>query len=193
MNILIVTAHPSSKGDTHTIANTYAEAKRSKGHVVEIVDLYKKEYAVDLFAFENIREFQKSKVQLKFREQIQWAHEIVMVHPVWWSSPPAIMKNWVDLTIWPGVAYKYTPEGKVLKLLEGKAVKVFATSGGPSWYFHFPFVLPLRTFWETCVFGFSGADLTCIKVCGNMDKWKDEKRAKHLAKFIESIRKEGLR
>ncbi len=189
MNILIVTAHPSSKGDTHTIATTYAETKRAQGHVVELVDLYAKEYQVDLFKFENIREFQKSKVQLKFQEQIQWAHEIVAVHPIWWSSVPAIMKNWLDLTIWPGIAYKYGPDGKVLRLLEGKSAKVFATCGGPSWYYHLPFVLPLRTFWEKCIFDFCGIDLVDIQVCGNLDKWKDEKRAKHLAKFIEKIRR----
>lgn len=188
MNILIITAHPSSKGDTHTIANTYADQKRERGHVVEIVNLYSKEYRVDLFEFENIREFQKSKTQLKFHEQMQWAHEIVIVHPIWWSAPPAILKNWVDLTIWPGVAYKYTPEGKVRKLFEGKSAKVFATCGGPSWYYRIPFFLPLRTFWETSVFGFCGVDLVDIKICGNLDKWKDEKRAKHLEKFMKKIK-----
>lgn len=188
MNILIVTAHPSSKGDTHTIANTYAENRRAKGHVVEIVDLYAKEYQVDYLRFENIRECEKSKVQLKFQEQMTWAHEIVVVHPVWWSSVPAIMKNWIDLTIWPGCAYKYSPEGKVLKLFQGKRAKVFATCGGPSWYYYLPFVLPLETFWNTCVFGFCGIDLIDFRVCGYLDKWKGEKREKHLAKFIESIK-----
>lgn len=189
MNILIVTAHPSSLGDTHTIANTYAEAKRAKGHVVDIVDLYAKEYAVPFLTFENIRECTTSKVQLKFQEQIQWAHEVVMVHPIWWSSIPAIMKNWVDITLWPGCAYKYSSEGNVLKLLEHKSAKVFATCGGPSWYYHLPFVMPLRTFWETCVFGFCGIDLVDIKICGNLDKWKGEKRENHLAKFIEKVRR----
>lgn len=189
MNILIVTAHPSSTGDTHTIANTYAEAKRNQGHVVILLNLYAKENRVDLLEFEKIREFQKSKIQLKFQEQLGWAHEVVVVHPVWWSSAPAIMKNWVDLTIWPGFAYKYSPTGKVMKLLEGKSAKVFATCGGSSWYYHLPFVLPLRTFWETCVFGFCGIDLVDIKICGNLDKWRDEKRANHFAKFIEKIKK----
>ncbi len=189
MNILIVTAHPSSKGDTHTIANTYADAKRAKSHIVEIVDLYAKEYVVDFFRFENIRECQRTKVQLKFQEKVTWAHEIVMVHPIWWSSVPAIMKNWIDLTICPGVAYKYSPIGKVIKLFEGKSAKVFATCGGPSWYYHVPFILPLKTFWQTCVFGFCGVDLVDFKICGNLDKWKDEKRANHLAKFLLSIKK----
>lgn len=189
MNILIVTAHPSSKGDTHTIAHTYAEAKKNKGHNVEIMDLYAKENAVDLLKFENIREFQQSSVQKKFQEKVLWANEIVVVHPIWWSSVPAIMKNWIDLTIWPRFAYSYNPDGSTNKLLTGRTAKVFATCGGSSWYYHLPFVLPLRTFWETCVFGFAGIDLVDIKVCGNLDKWKDEKRARHLAKFIEKIRK----
>ena len=188
MNILIVTAHPSSLGDTHTIANTYAEAKRAKGHTVEIVDLYAKEYANDYFRFENIREYQTSSVQKKFQQQLIWANEIVAVHPIWWSSVPSIMKNWIDLSIWPRIAYAYNPDGSVNKLLTGKSAKVFATCGGPSWYYNFPFVLPLRTFWETCVFGFCGIDLVDIKICGNLDKWKGEKREKHLAKFLLKIK-----
>ena len=192
MNILIVTAHPSTKGDTHTIANTYAESKRSKGHTVQIVDLFAKENAVDFFRFENIREFPISPIQKKFQNQILWAHEIVVVHPIWWGVPPSIMKNWTELTFWPHVAYKYTPEGKVEKLLTGKAAKVFATCGGPSWWFYLP-LLPFRTFWTIEVFGFCGVDVTDIKICGNLDKWVGEKRANHLAKFIERIRKAGLK
>lgn len=188
MNILIVTAHPSSKGDTHTIANTYAEAKKNQGHTVQIVDLYAKEYQVPLLAFENIREFTPSSVQKKFQEQAVWAHEIVVVHPIWWGTPPAIMKNWVELTFWPHVAYKYTPEGKIDKLFEGKSAKVFATAGGASWYYYFQ-ILPLKSFWSTCVFGFCGVDVVDMKICGNLDRWKDEKRTKHLEKFIKSIKK----
>ena len=189
MNILIITAHPSSKGDTHTIANTYAEAKKVQGHTVELVDLYAKEYRVDLLEFENIREFKITPVQKKFHEQILWANEIVIVHPVWWSSAPAILKNWADLTIWPRVAYQYTPEGKVKKLLEGRTAKVFVTCGGPSWYYHIPFMLPLKTFWNTCIFEYCGIDLIDFQVCGHLDVWKDEKRAKHLAKFLKGIKR----
>jgi NAD(P)H dehydrogenase (quinone) len=187
MNILIVTAHPSSKGDTHTIAKTYAEAKKQKGHDVKIVDLYAKENKVELFSFENIREFTPSLVQKKFHEQILWAHEIVVVHPIWWGIPPSIMKNWVELTFWPGIAYKYTPTGTVDKLLHGKTAKIFATCGGPSWYYHLYF-LPLLSFWKTCVFSFSGVDVIDLKVCGNLDKWKGEKRENHLQKFLQQIR-----
>jgi putative NADPH-quinone reductase len=188
MNILIITAHPSSKGDTHTIAKTYADAKRAKGDTVELVDLYSPQYKVDLFAFENIREFPISPIQKKFHEQMTWAHEVVFVHPVWWSSVPAVMKNWIDLTIWPRVAYKYTPTGAVEKLWLGKSAKVFVTCGGPAWHYYVPFVLPLRNFWQIAVLWFCGIDLVDFKVCGNLDVYKDEKRTKHLEKFMKKIK-----
>lgn len=187
MNILIVTAHPSPLGDTHTIAKTYADAKKDKGHVVQLIDLYAEEYRVDTLRFTNIREFVPSKVQLKFQEQLVWANEIVVVHPIWWGLPPSIMKSWTELTFWPRVAYRYLPTGKVEKMLTGKTAKIFATCGGPSWYYHFLF-MPLLSFWRLCVFGFSGVDVTDVKICGNLDKWKDEKRTTHFQKFLRGIK-----
>lgn len=190
MNILIVTAHPSSFGDTHTIAKTYADAKKEKNNVVKIVDLYSSEYKVDVLTFANIREFVPSKVQLKFHEQITWANEIVVVHPIWWGMPPSIMKSWVELTFWPRVAYRYLPGGKVEKLLTGKTAKIFVTCGGPSWYYHFIF-MPLLSFWKICVFEFSGVDVIDLKICGNLDRDKNEpeKRASRIQKFLEKIKK----
>lgn len=187
MNILIVTAHPSPNGYTHNIAKTYAEAKRAKGHEIQIVDLYSEEYKVDSLKFTNIREFTPSKVQLKFHEQITLANEIVVIHPIWWGTPPSIMKSWVELTFWPRVTYRYLPNGKVEKMLLGKTAKIFATCGGPSWYYYFLF-MPLLSFWKICVFEFSGIDVVDVKICGNLDKWKDEKRAKHLEKFMLKIK-----
>ena len=188
MNILIVTAHPSSKGLTHLIASTYAEAKRTKGNEVKIVNLFEKEYATECLTFESVRECQVSPVQKKFHEQLTWANEIVVVHPIWWGTPPSVMKRWVELAFWPHVAYRYTAPGKWIKMFEGKTAKVFATCGGPSWYYYFHF-MPLKSFWATNVFGFCGIDLVDLKICNNLDILVNEKKAKHIEKFIEEIRK----
>lgn len=188
MNILIVTAHPSPSGDTHTIAKTYADVKAAQGHSVQIVDLYADDYKVDVLRFTNIREFVPSKVQLKFQEQVLWANEIVVVHPIWWGLPPSIMKSWAELTFWPRVTYRYTGPGKVEKLLTGKTAKIFATAGGPAWYHYFLF-MPLTSFWKIAVFGFSGVDVVDVKVCGNLDVYMNEKRTIHLEKFIKKIKR----
>jgi putative NADPH-quinone reductase len=188
MNILIVTAHPSSHGYTHVIANTYAQAKKSKGHTVELVNLYAKEYKTDLLAYENMKELKLSLVQKKFQNQIQWAHEIVVVHPIWWGTTPAIMKNWVDITFWPGIAYKYTGPGTWLKLLDGKSAKIFATCGGPAWYYKLPF-MSLKSFWCTSLFEFCGVDVVDVMVCGNLNVLMDKKREKHFEKFLKKVKK----
>ena len=187
MNILIVTAHPSSHGYTHTIANTYADAKRAKKHNVEIVNLYAKEYKSDLLQYERLKDYKLTAIQKKFQAQLEWAHEIVVVHPIWWGTPPAIMKNWVDITFWPKVAYQYTGPGKWLRLLDGKSAKVFATCGGPSWIYHFPFT-PLKSFWGISVFEFCGVDITHFEICGNLNTLEGEKREKHFQKFLKRIK-----
>ncbi len=187
MNILIVKAHPSPLGHVHKIADTYAEAKKSQGHDVTIVDLYSQEYAEEFLTFTNIREMETLPIQKKFEEQITWANEIVVVHPVWWSLPPAIMKNWVDLTFWVHFAYKYSPEGKILPLLTGKTAKVFATSGGSSWYYYLP-LMPLASFWKMALFNFVGIKVTDFKVCGNLDKWHRERADKHFENFLKEIK-----
>lgn len=193
MNILIVTAHPSSKGRTHLIAETYAQAKRSRGHTVTVVDLYDKANMPPYMAFEKIKDRPLEKVQKKFQDQLLAADEIVVVHPIWWGMPPAIMKNWVEQTFWPGVAYKYLPNGKVQKLLTGKTAKIFATSGGSSWYYHL-YILPLLSFWKLCVFGFCGADVIDLQVCGNLDKWRndEEKCAKCIKAFLKKVKASAL-
>lgn len=187
MNILIVKAHPSSLGHVHSIATTYAKAKEAQGCHVNIVDLYAPDYTCELLHFENIREMTPPPLQKTFEEQVTWADEIVMVHPIWWGLPPAVMKNWVDLTFWVHFAYKYDKNGKVIEMLSGKTAKIFATSGGPSWWYHLP-ILPLRQFWVTTLFNFVGIKVTDFKVCGNLDKWRGEKADKHFEKFLEEIK-----
>ena len=190
MNILIVKAHPSSKGRTHRIADTYAEARRAKGHDVHIIDLYSDEYKLDHMRFEIIKDRPLEEAQKKFHEQIRWASEIVVVHPVWWGVTPSVMKNWVDQTFWPGVTYKYTPEGKLLKLGEGKVAKIFVTSGGPGWINKW-FFMPLSSFWRISVFGFSGIDVVDVQVCGNLDKYRGERADKRFEKFLKKIKASG--
>ncbi len=187
MKSLIVLAHPSHNGHARKIAEAYKNAKQAKGHEVKLVDLYSQEYTCELLCFENIREMTPPALQKTFEDQVTWADEIVMVHPIWWGLPPAVMKNWVDLTFWVHFAYKYMPDGKVQPMLEGKIAKIFATAGGPSWWYHLP-ILPLRQFWITTLFNFVGIDVVDFKICGNLDKWRGERADRHFERFLSEIK-----
>jgi putative NADPH-quinone reductase len=186
MKILIVKAHPSPLGHVHAIAETYAKAKRAKKDEVKVVDLYTDECKEGFLTFENIREMKTWPEQIIYEKDVAWADEIVIVHPIWWGMPPAIMMNWVDLTFWSHFAYQYMPDGKMKPMLAGKVAKVFATSGGPSWWFHLP-ILPLRQFWFLTLFRSVGIEGIDFKVCGNLDKLKGDGKDRHFEKFLKKI------
>lgn len=187
MKTLIVKAHPSKLGHVHAIADTYAEAKKSKGWEVKVIDLYAPENKEEFLRFENIREMTAPPEQITFEKDVAWADEIVVVFPIWWGMPPAVMMNWVDLTFWAHFAYKFNPDGSMQPLLKGKIGKVFATAGGPSWIYHIP-VFPLKQYWGLTLFRSVGIELVDFKVCGNLDKLKDEKKEKCFSSFLREVK-----
>lgn len=192
MKILIIKAHPSPLGHVHKIAETYAETKKSKGDEVKVVDLYTDECHDEFLAFENIREMKTLPEQIIYEKDVAWADEIVVVHPIWWGMPPAIMMNWVDLTFWAHFAYKFLPDGTMKPLLKGKTAKVFATAGGPSWFYYLP-ILPLHQFWYLTLFRTVGILGTDFKVCGYLDKWHGPKADAHFERFLTKVKASALR
>lgn len=165
-NVLIITAHPSSHGHTHKIANAYKEASEEKGNTVEILDLYKTEYQLPFFAFENIRELPHIEAREKLQEKIMWANELIFVHPLWWGFTPAIMKNFLDHCLSSGMMYKYV-HNRPVGLLTGRTAKVFITCGGPA-YLYYLILMPFRTLWVHFILQFCGIKVTYFKLFGSM-------------------------
>ncbi len=186
-NILIITAHPSSQGHTHKIANTYKESSEKLGHAVTILDLYKPENALPFYAFEDIRNYQEPENVKRFRDMMTAATEIVVVHPLWWGGAPAIMKNFFEWTFTPGFAYKYSKDGKRHKLLAPRTAKVFITTGGPLWLYRLFVFIPFKAIWKYMTLEYCGMKVTDFQICGSMSMPgpKDER----FTKFIEKVKK----
>jgi NAD(P)H dehydrogenase (quinone) len=134
MNILIINGHPKEKSYNDAIVKAYEEGALSAGASVEVLTLrdlkfnlspgntYEKE--IDL------EEDLKTAIQ-----KMKWCDHMLWVHPLWWSSYPALMKGFIDRTFLPGVTYKY--EGKSVfpkQLLKGKSARIICTADSPSWY-----------------------------------------------------------
>jgi putative NADPH-quinone reductase len=111
MHKLIITAHPSTQGFTHTLANNLRELSIAQGDTVEILDLYKTELKQDFLHFEDIRtyrdEAQNNPTTQALQKKIQEADELVFIFPIWWGDMPAIMKNFFDSNFLTGFAFKY--------------------------------------------------------------------------------------
>ena len=182
--VLIITAHPSSAGHTHTIARAYEEASVAKGNMIEILDLYKTELQLPFLSFENVREMVPLDARSKLQSKILWADELVFIHPLWWGWMPAIMKNFIDQCFETKFAFVY--ENKKPKgLLGPRHAKVFMTSGAPAWLYMF-FLSPFKTLWRKIVLEFCGIKLTHIELLGSMAP-VNEKRIEKFLKKVKSL------
>jgi NAD(P)H dehydrogenase (quinone) len=172
MNILIVTGNPKEENHSRTLAETYKAVATNGGHEVKIIDVYASEYRMNYSRGAKLPEGDKNIPLIKASQDlISWAEEIVFIHPVWWSSLPGGLKNWIDSVFVPGFAYKYV-NGRPEKLLTSKKAKVFATAGSYAPYYLFPIIrlfTPLHLLWKFAMLGFFGIDLIDFKVCDKMN------------------------
>ncbi len=186
MKVLIVTAHPASKGFTHKIAKRYASVKKeySKRNEVFTMNLYNKRFAQPFLCYENIKiDCKPTSAQKLIQSKILWADEIVFVFPIWWFGPPAILKNFLDQNFTSGFAYKYHNNGVRIELLEGRTARIFATADGPRLiYFLFRIATSMR--WKHGVLGFCGIDLKSFDIFPEMFKRTSEKQRNRMLQRV---------
>ncbi len=148
MNVLIVFAHPEPNSLNGVMKDLAAKTLRDKGNEVKISDLYGMRFKAvldqsDFSERKNNEQFipvmeqanavgtgalsQDIKDEV---EKIKWADMIIFQFPVWWSSPPAILKGWFDRVFLPGVVHNIA-EGKMYEtgLLKGKKAILSFTTG----------------------------------------------------------------
>ena len=191
MKTLIITAHPSTLGKTHKIAESYKKSAERRGIEVEILDLYKTEYQLPFYSFENLRETPPHPNVKPLQDKITAADEIVFIHPIWWGNMPAISKNFIDHVFAARFAFRYNEHGKAIGLLTNKTARVFLTSGVPrplAWFAYEFFFSPLQFIWKIFILNHCGLKVTSFMVLPgcNAKGYCDDYLEKFLAK-VEKI------
>ena len=67
----------------------------------------------------------------RYQEDVKWMDALVVVHPVWWFGPPAILKGWVDQVLVDTVAFRRPPAGQPKPLLGGRRALIVQTFLAP--------------------------------------------------------------
>jgi len=160
MNISVIVAHPNPKSFNHAIAQAAGAELEQNGHTVAFHDLHAEKFD-PLLPFEEFPMNAPLPVALEAQSrEIAAADGIVVVHPNWWSQPPAILKGWLDRVLRPGTAYKFgaspNGEGIIIGLLKARAAVVFTTSNTPADKEVSLYGDPLEGLWKRCVWGFCG-------------------------------------
>lgn len=133
-DVLILDGHPRPGSFGDSLAEAYAEGARSAGLSVEIVAIRDLEF--DPVLHLGYRGEQPLEPDLqRMQEAIAACKRIVLVYPNWWGGMPAQMKGFIDRTLLPGFAFKYTKEAPYVdRLLRGRSGRIIVTMDAPPWY-----------------------------------------------------------
>ncbi|MDX9752841.1 MAG: NAD(P)H-dependent oxidoreductase [bacterium] len=133
MNVLVVYCHPNPLSFNQAILETTVELLKEQGHVVHIRDLYALSFNPALGPTD-FQAFQSGQIPPDIaieQEEIRWANRLVVIHPIWWTNMPALLKGYIDRVLFHGFAYTYV-DGQPNGLLTDKEVIIINTSGTPN-------------------------------------------------------------
>ncbi len=196
MTISIILAHPTPGSFNHAIANAARDTLANRGHRVHWHDLYAESFDPVLPAAEVPRDAVLSPAIATQIDEIVAADGLVIVHPNYWSRPPAILCGWVDRVLRAGRAYEFVPDGKgggkPVGLLKARVAMVLNTANTPQETEERFLGDPLDVHWRKVVFGLCGVTNVVRRIFSPVitstpeqrQAWMDEVRAlvgKHLA------------
>lgn len=136
MKVLIVFTHPNSNSFNHALLENISAGLEQAGHEVRVKDLYQENFN-PVLSSDDLSQLHDGSIPKRItaeQEQLLWADGLIFIYPLWWFTPPAMLKGWFDVTLSNGVAFEYSSEG-ARGLLKHKKALVMITAGAPEDYF----------------------------------------------------------
>lgn len=130
--ILMIVGNPKGNSLGHALAEAYAHGARGEGHVVRCLKLGDLQFDPVLHnGYEHSQPLETDLVDAQ--RQIHWAQHLVIVYPVWWGGPPALLKGFFERVMMPGFAFKYRPGSpRWDKLLSDRTADIMVTLDTPT-------------------------------------------------------------
>ncbi|MBB5634616.1 NAD(P)H dehydrogenase (quinone) [Pedobacter cryoconitis] len=130
------------------------------GHLTRVRDLYTLNFnpvlsAKDIVAFKtgNIAED-----ILQEQEHIKWADIITLIHPIWWTGMPGLLKGYFDRVLSYGFAYRYGQHG-IEQMLAGKKMYIINTVGSEEQNYNDKGIFKAMRIVAENTFGFTGLQI----------------------------------
>ena len=187
MDYLIIYAHPNPKSFNHAVKETVENKLKEKGKSFETRDLYALGFEPVMKPDDFIAIQQGTHLPDVKEEQqlIADAKRLILIHPIWWYSMPAILKGYVDRVFSYGFAYTQTEEG-IKPLLTDKEIIIFNTMGETKEQCESSGICPCLKKTIGGTFEFCGIKVLEHKFFFAVPYITDEDR-KHMLKEIENI------
>lgn len=134
MKHAVIVGHPNKESFTKSVARVYAEAVSALGHSVVERDLYRLGFDPRLQDSEIPRPngFAPGEDVQAERAAIGDADVFVLVYPLWFYTPPAIVLGYMQRVFGMGFGYGPIRSGGNQPLLRPKSMLSFSSSGSPA-------------------------------------------------------------
>lgn len=131
MNVLIIYAHPNPRSFNRAILDVVEATLHERGHATQIHDLYQMRFRCVLDGEDLLGNWRGALSDDVQREQdaVRWAQGLVLIYPVWWFGPPAILKGWIDRVFTRKFAFDIDAGG-MRGLLTHERALILNTLGG---------------------------------------------------------------
>lgn len=177
MKTLIVYAHPNRESLNGAFLEAVQKGIRAggTGEEVQVLDLYQEAFNPVLVynKEKRRRDMHRDPETEKHRAQLLWAERIVMIYPIFWGRPPAMLLGYIDRLFSSNFAYRdlpnrIYPEG----LLKGKSVVCISTMKGPAGYIRLTLNNAHKVLMKRALFRFVGIRKVKFFEFGSMESPK---------------------
>lgn len=127
----VILCHPDPQSFNAVVAQTYCDTVGEFGHQTIVRDLYKMKFDPVLRADERPSSEAFVAVDDVAAElsALERAEVIVFVYPIWFGSPPAMMKGYVERVLGAGFGHRLMRDRSGNSVARGKHLMSISTSG----------------------------------------------------------------
>lgn len=134
--ILVINGHPDPASEhlCAALADAYARGAAAAGFEVSRLDIG----ALDFPMIRSMKDYQSGAVTddiARAQESVKHAQHLVLVFPIWFGAPPAVLKGFFEQLLRHGFSWS-SPLAAMSSLLTGKSARLIVTMGMPTAAYH---------------------------------------------------------
>ncbi len=198
VDVVVVSANPRPGSLGAALASAVVGSARGENARVARHDLYADGFDPRLSAREVNSPVFSDRLSERYAAELLAADAVIVVHPVWFFGPPAVLKGWVERVVREGVAFRVGSGGRVEGLLRAGEALVLTTGNAGS-ATEERLGDPVTRFWRDVVFGPAGVPVTrrvaFAPVHGSSDAQRDawlREAAGEARKLVSRAREYGV-
>ncbi|MGE3747112.1 MAG: NAD(P)H-dependent oxidoreductase [Sphingomonadaceae bacterium] len=128
---VVILCHPDENSFNASVASTYCETVGKIGHEAVLRDLYRIGFdpVLKLTEQPGRPDFQLGEDVARELDLIQGADAFVLIYPIWFGTPPAMMKGYVERVFGSGFSHRAVRARQFHPMMSGSRLLSFTSSG----------------------------------------------------------------